>query len=543
MSAHFSAPPDRHTRGLLARLIGDRSLNTKILLIISVMTAVAGTVGVLSINRMSQLNDEITQVYESGLLPVQRIDKVLLTIAEARRTVVNHALAMSDEDKDTYDETIRKLDDQLTADLDAYAANSVVPELVPQVREAWASYAKVRDEQMLPASRRDDMAGFSKLRDEVAAPHARKAAEVAQQIADAESAGAKRRLDNARAAYSSARTTTIVVLVAGVLIALVFGLYIARTIVEAVRKVGHVAEGLAEGDLTRSAGVRQRDEVGRMAGQLDTATHRLREAIGRIGGNSETLAGAAQELSTVSTQIAGSADEVSGRAGAVAAAAEQVSRNVETVSAGAEEMGASIREIANNATDAAKVAQTAVEVAESANATVTKLGESSGEIGNVVKLITSIAEQTNLLALNATIEAARAGELGKGFAVVASEVKDLAQATSRATEDISGKIGAIQGDAQAAVEAIRRIAQVIDKIDGYSSTIASAVEEQTATTSEISRNVAEAASGTTEIAQNVTNVATAAGATSLGVGESRKAAEQLAQMSSELQQLVAGFRI
>jgi methyl-accepting chemotaxis protein len=524
-------------------LVRDRSLTTKILLLIGVMAAVAGMIGALSINRMGLLSDKATYLYDLGVLSQQRVDVLLLKIEEGRRLVLTHAVAATPEDMATYEQQIKETDAELAKAIEVYEQISVVPELVPEVTAAWAEYSKIRDEKLLPASRRMDVKTFIKVRDEEASTPANRAAEIAHQMMAAETVDSRQAMDAASAAYKSARLTTLTVLVVGVVLAVLFGLYVARMIVQPVRRVSYVVEGLAQGDLTRSAGVTQTDEVGRMATELDRATERLRDTVGRIDANSQTLAGAAQELSAVSTQIAGSANEVSGRADTVASAAEEVSRNVETVSAGSEEMSASIREIATSAADAAKIAQSAVAVAESANATVTQLGQSSAEIGNVVALITSIAEQTNLLALNATIEAARAGEAGKGFAVVASEVKDLAQATAQATEDISARITAIQGDSEAAVAAIGQIAEVVDRVNGYSTTIASAVEEQTATTSEIGRNVTEAAAGAAEIAANVTGVAGAAQSTSEGVGEAQRSAEELAKMSAELQELVAQFQV
>jgi methyl-accepting chemotaxis protein len=241
--------------------------------------------------------------------------------------------------------------------------------------------------------------------------------------------------------------------------------------------------------------------------------------------------------------MATNAEQAAGRADVVSAAAEQVSRNVQTVATGAEQMGASIREIAQNATDAARVAADAVQAAQLTNDAVSKLGASSQEIGNVVKVITSIAQQTNLLALNATIEAARAGEAGKGFAVVAHEVKDLAQETAKATDDISARISAIQTDTAGAVEAIEQITLVIAKINDYQNTIAAAVEEQTATTREMSRSVNEAAIGTSEIAENITGVAQAAAATSSGVVDSQRAAAELSRMSDEMDGLVGRFTL
>ncbi|MEO2089858.1 MAG: methyl-accepting chemotaxis protein [Gemmataceae bacterium] len=268
----------------------------------------------------------------------------------------------------------------------------------------------------------------------------------------------------------------------------------------------------------------------------------IREVEVSLEQTAQTLAGAATELASVSQQMAANAEETAAQAGVASAAAEQVSRNVATVATGAEQMGASIREIAKNAHDAAKVATAAVKVADKTNATVTKLGESSAEIGNVVKVITSIAQQTNLLALNATIEAARAGEAGKGFAVVANEVKELAKQTAKATEDISRKIEAIQVDTKGAVEAIGQIGGIINQINDIQNTIASAVEEQTATTGEISRNVTEAARGSSEIAQNVSGVAQAARGTTEGASDTKKSADELSKMAHDLQKLVGQFK-
>lgn len=263
----------------------------------------------------------------------------------------------------------------------------------------------------------------------------------------------------------------------------------------------------------------------------------LQTTLASVSENAQSLGSASEELAANSQQMVSNAEETSAQAGVVSAAAEQVSKNVQTVATGAEEMGISIKEIAKNAQEAAKVAGSAVKTAEITTVTVSKLGASSSEIGKVIKVITSIAQQTNLLALNATIEAARAGEAGKGFAVVANEVKELAKETAKATEDISQKIEAIQGDTKSAITAITEISELINRINDYQNTIASAVEEQTATTNEITRNVAEAAKGSTEIARNITGVALAAKSTTDGANDTQKASVELSKMAAALLQL------
>jgi methyl-accepting chemotaxis protein len=302
-----------------------------------------------------------------------------------------------------------------------------------------------------------------------------------------------------------------------------------------------VVNSAAQGDLTKTVTVQGEDAIGQMGSALAQFFSDLRRSMLSISENATALAGASEELTAVSAEMSGNAEETSSQANVVSAASEQVSQNVNVASTGIEEMNSAIREIAKNAADSARVSQQAVTIAETTNRTIGKLGESSIEIGKVVKVITSIAEQTNLLALNATIEAARAGEAGKGFAVVANEVKELAKETAKATEDISLKIETIQSDTHGAIEAIKRIGDVINQINDISNTIASAVEEQTATANEMGRNVAEAARGTTEIAQNITSVATAASSTSQGASNTQQAAGELSRMAASLQQLLSRF--
>ena len=246
-----------------------------------------------------------------------------------------------------------------------------------------------------------------------------------------------------------------------------------------VNQLLEVVECAVKGDLTRPITVSGSDVAGQMADGLGRLLTDLRKSVADIGETASGVSSSAGELLIVSQQMTGNSQGATAQAQGVSSSSEQVSANVSIVAASAEEMLASIREISKSATEAARVARAAVSLANGTNNTISKLGVSSQEIGKVIKVITSIAQQTNLLALNATIEAARAGEAGKGFAVVANEVKELAKETARATEEIGQKIDAIQTDTSAAVKAIGEVSEIINQVNDISSTIASAVEQQT----------------------------------------------------------------
>lgn len=309
-----------------------------------------------------------------------------------------------------------------------------------------------------------------------------------------------------------------------------------------VDRILDVVSAAEKGDLTQSINIEGEKPIDSVCKALDKFLSNLRENVTSISTTAESLTTSATSLGEIGDGIFNNAQSTSEQSNLVAAAAEEVSQNNQTVSAGAEELNASIKEIAKNAVSVASVASQAVTFTDEASETMVKLDESSTEIGKVVKVITSIAQQTNLLALNATIEAARAGEAGKGFAVVANEVKELAKETAMATDDISKKIETIQEDTQASVEGIKKISGIIKEINEIQNTIASAVEEQSATTTEIGRNVTDTAKGTREISENIMSVAKAAKETTEGAQSNQQAAKDLSDLAAKLKEVVSQFQ-
>jgi methyl-accepting chemotaxis protein len=523
----------------------DLSVSLKVIAAVAVAAVVALVVGIIGLVSLSHASDSAQKIYRSNVASIRAVGGLKTAVNQTRVDNANQALSTTDAGVQKFATAVRADFDAFDTAMAAYRASmpATGTDVIDRLQTNWSAYTGIVENKMLPAGARHDQDAWAAIRDKETLPILAEVSDDLATMDKLETANAAENAQAAKSGYESSRLTSIITLTIGLVLALGMGLMVARKIVRSLTKVTYVCDGLAEGDLTRSTGLDTGDEPGRMARSLDTAMAKLRQTVITIEGSAASLAGASEQMTSTSAQIADSAEATSVQAMAVSAAAEEVSRSVDTVSSGSEEMGASIREISQNAAEAARVAHEAVSVTATTSATMGKLGESSAEIGNVIKTITAIAEQTNLLALNATIEAARAGEAGKGFAVVASEVKDLAQETAKATEDISRRVEAIQADTSGAVAAIEEISVVIERISEFQTTIASAVEEQTATTAEMNRSVAEAAGGAGEIAQTITGVAESARMTSEGVAETRQATAELARMSTELNGLVSSFRI
>ena len=267
------------------------------------------------------------------------------------------------------------------------------------------------------------------------------------------------------------------------------------------------------------------------------------ELASSVGSATATVSDSIVGLTELAQSMAATAEETSQQSATVASASEEASANVQTVASAAEELSSSISEISRQVGQSSEISSNAVRQAEETNEKVQGLAEAANKIGEVVALITDIADQTNLLALNATIEAARAGDAGKGFAVVASEVKNLANQTGKATDEIGNQIAEIQAATSEAVTAIEAIGKTISEVDEIASTIASAVEQQGAATQEIARNVEQAAAGTQEVSSNIDGVNQAASDTGTAATKIQTSAAELSQQSDRLRSEIDEFLV
>jgi len=353
-------------------------------------------------------------------------------------------------------------------------------------------------------------------------------------------------MDDITAAVNKVKWNIYIAILVTTLISLGLTLYIAQIIVGPIKQSVLFAEQVAQGDLTRQLSIGQKDEVGILVNALNRMVSSLGKIFSDFSNKSDSISEFSTELSAISEQMSGSSKQVAGNCSHIlgmaeqtaagmtttATATKQTAMNVQAIVSASEEMSATIAEISGNMAKGHRTTARAVDIARDVSDKIEHLNTAANEISQITDTIADISDQTNLLALNATIEAARAGESGKGFTVVAAEIKELAEQTARATDQISEKIAGIQSTTQESVTSITSIVDIINDINQIVSTLASAIEEQTSTTKEISSNVSQAALGMEETNENINNAAQNAEYVKQDIFQNSQATEEMS-MSSE----------
>lgn len=502
-------------------------------------------VGVVGVSELSAAQNRLGSMHRLNLQAISRLDDVSFYFSQLLHEVDGLVLAGNDADARQALERIRSTNESLDR---AWAAFRTLPvsaneTALASFHRSLTGYRKFLERDLLPLAQNagGDPTRFVAVRGQVS-PLTGSVLVALESLAESVDADAQRSLEASQRDYASARLLIVTLIAVAVALSIVLVMIVGRLIARPLRSTVAVLEGVAEGDLSGRLPAGGRDEVGRMAAALNSGLDRLGESMRGIAATVGRLSSTSEGLAAAAARMNDSASRSSAEVQTVSDGTREISDNTSAVATGSEEIGAAIQEIALVTSDALATADRAVHSAERACEVLASLDRSSSRIETVVKLITSIAAQTNLLALNATIEAARAGAAGRGFAVVATEVKDLAQETARATEDIAKRVAAIQHDSAAAGAAIRDITEVIAAIRDTQTTIAGAVEEQSATTVQMSRTVGQVAARAQQISANVDGVAAAADETAQVARDTAAAANEIGGIAGDLSSTVTVFR-
>ena len=536
----------------------DWRIATKLYSVIALLLVMLLSLGLFGLHQAGAINQRVVNLYTQELVPLETVDDMKASLYRIRDRVGRHL--SEPERQGVHEAKIKEQLERLARNEAKYRESRLGAEetrLLDAYKSSWTAYMALINGKVLPLSRDGRTEAAEDVLYGPALQAFRQAREAINALADYQVERAKRRYDNAQAAYVQMRGLTIGIIVFGLLAAGVLGWWLVGAIRRPLFEMRDVLGKLNSGDLTHQVSYESDDEFGQMANDLNNAVSTQRQMISHVLNTVEQLATAGEELSAVTDQTTRTVSEQRSQTEQVATAmnemtatVQEVAGNITQTADAAHEADAETQEGATVVQEAVEKINTLAQQIETSAQTIAEVEKNSEAISAVLDVIRGIAEQTNLLALNAAIEAARAGEQGRGFAVVADEVRTLAGRTQQSTEEINEMIEKLQSGSRRAVEvmeqsreqsqsaveyaarsgdALRTISDAVQKISQMSAQIASAAEEQRAVSEEINRNIVHI----NDLAEQ----------TASGAEETATASQDLSRMASDLQGLVMQFKV
>ncbi|MDR3001422.1 MAG: methyl-accepting chemotaxis protein [Fibromonadaceae bacterium] len=546
---------------------------------------------------LAVINDGTDELYDKAVVSLMNMTQTARMAQMMRITVYQAALAETREERHMHKRESETLRAEMTKIYNEEEKRLMTAEgraMIANIRRTMDEYGTLYSNFITHLDNGGSNDIPADLRDKAA-----ELTEYNKVFIDAKDVASSEIVEDCEKKYQGAKFISIIILIFMTIASIVTGIFMTLSITGPLNKVVEIIKKGEDGDMRVRSGIDQKDEIGIVAHSIDVFFEKIQGILKGLHINSDTLAGASEELSSVSRQLASGAEETvnqsntvastseqmavninamasgaeeaSVNANEVAGAAEQMSTNMNTIASAIEEMSASINQIAGNTGEVRHVATEATEKANNATAAMNRLGIAAKEIGQVTDVIKSIADKTNLLALNATIEAASAGEAGKGFAVVAGEIKELANQSAQSADDIARRIEGIQTGTNSAVDVIQEVSSIIERINHSVEAIAGHVDQQTKASNEIasnvaqantgakrvasaigevakgvndvSRNAGEAAKGAGDVSSNVVGMSQAAKENAQGATQVNHSAGDLAKIASELKQTVDQFKV
>ncbi|MDF2958633.1 MAG: methyl-accepting chemotaxis protein signaling domain protein [Paenibacillus sp.] len=523
------------------------NLKTSVKLISSfvVVAIIVAVVGIYAISNLRMMDDKITEMYGNNLTSIQNLSEALNNYQSMRAAIRDISLSATKAERDKLQTDIQSYLKEVQEHVDIYRGTTITPAEQEQLKifdTVFPAYMKTLDTGM-ELARRDDKSEYVKFQAAEINPAGAKVRETLNKLIDINIKMAEKTDSESDAAYRSARTTTIVIVIAAFIISILLGYGIAQSISRPLAKIVGIVAKVADGDLREKSTIDTKDEIGQLSNSMNQMIAGLHTLIGSIVQASQSVAAASEEISASTEEIAGSSTNQAQSAQSITELFKELSMAINSVAASAEQAAELSNATVKTASDGEKVVQASVSGMQAVNQTMARLEEDSLKIGAIIEVIDDIADQTNLLALNAAIEAARAGDQGRGFAVVADEVRKLAERSSEATKEISAIIKVMQENTKQSVSAVAEsVAQSSQTGEAFQNIIRM-VNDSSQKVNEIAAACEEEAAQASEVMQAVENIAASSQEAAAASEETASTCQSLAQLADELNNAVATVKI